>query len=160
MYSFTAHKKPPLLRCLCACGRSYIIEEMYACFNGNHAVCRFCLSQSIHNYNCRNCKEAVYPADAHEVRNLCSKCVSCPVCKNALQLMTKTDSSKTKLFYYGCQFCFYSTVSNKLTSPKVEELLNKILKQFINNVDPKQVEYERVKKEYVGQQTEYKQCTS
>ena len=61
-------------------------------FSCHYAFCRYCCSQDIHLYFCRNCLENPSNTETFTFKSTCGNCAECPICKNILTITVCADT--------------------------------------------------------------------
>jgi len=107
---------------LCGCGKEWGIEDMYFCFQCTKPLCVYCVTEEIDSFYCRNCMENMPTTEAMAFKNRCSRCFQCPVCFTTLQILLN-NSSGQKQYHFGCQHCYWDSLTLGLSGTSLNELL-------------------------------------
>ncbi|CAD8140444.1 unnamed protein product [Paramecium pentaurelia] len=145
MFQFKKIAKLPLILIQCECGREFLQEEMYCCLSCQNSMCRYCTSNEIFCYYCRNCGDVQITSETSNLTVSCSSCFECPICKNVLRRQIDTE----KNYGFTCSYCFYTTRSIGVTDPNFQLVYAKI-----NNAYKQ--EYEAEYKDFQEQQNRIK----
>ena len=101
----------PWIQCQCPCSRSFTLEEMYYCIKCAKPLCRFCLTEEVDSFYCRQCFLVYSQSEAATFKNKCSKVFTCPVCFNVMIMMAMRNAEKkTHTLYYCCMHCQFNTI--------------------------------------------------
>ena len=120
MYSLTNEEDEYYCHIYCGCGRKYIGEEMYICYNCNKIMCRFCISSEYEHSGCKNScsRNRIIKKDtSNDKKNKCDVCLECPICFSALIKRNLNGN-----FMYACPYCYYDTSYIKISKIKEIEL--------------------------------------
>ena len=120
MYSLTNEEDEYYCHIYCGCGRKYIGEEMYICYNCNKIMCRFCISSEYENSGCKNScsrNRIIKKENSNDKKNKCDVCLECPICFSALIKRNLNGN-----FMYACPYCYYDTSYIKISKIKEIEL--------------------------------------
>ncbi|CAK69317.1 unnamed protein product (macronuclear) [Paramecium tetraurelia] len=145
MFQFKKIAKLPLILIQCECGREFLQEEMYCCLSCQNSMCRYCTSNEIFCYYCRNCGDVQITSETSNLTVNCSSCFESPVCKNVLRRQIDTE----KNYAFTCSYCFYTTRSIGVADPNFQQVYTKI-----NNAYKQ--EYEAEYKDFQEQQNRIK----
>lgn len=92
------------------------IVILFVHFRCQSSMCRYCTSNEIFCYYCRNCGDVQITSETSNLTVSCSSCFECPVCKNVLRRQIDTE----KNYGFTCSYCFYTTRSIGVADPSFQ----------------------------------------
>ncbi|CAG9312451.1 Dctn4 [Blepharisma stoltei] len=113
---------PPYIHLQCGCGKEWGLEDMFFCFPCSKALCPYCVTEEIDSFYCRNCMENMPNTEAFAFKNKCARCFQCPACFSTLQILLNSTRQQ-KLYHFGCQSCYWDSMSLGLFGNSLNELL-------------------------------------
>lgn len=137
MWSATSYN-PPYIHFECGCGRKFSLEDLYFCFTCTKIVCKYCMTEEIDSFFCRNCMENMPSTEAKAFRNRCFRCFQCPICFTTLQIISEQVRSG-KLYHFSCQHCFWDSVSIGIQGGTLDSLLMCNQTYLLENNQHKQI---------------------
>lgn len=85
-------------------------------------MCPYCVTEEIDSFYCRSCMENMPNTEAFAFKNKCARCFQCPACFSTLQILLNTTRAQ-KLYHFGCQSCYWDSMSLGLCGTSLNELL-------------------------------------
>jgi hypothetical protein len=91
----------------CACGRMFLLEELYYCAQGCQAAkCLYCVKEEIVSTYCQQCLENVSSAEVIPNKGRCGKCFVCPTCQSVAKIVANESACFLK-----CVHCSWDSSS-------------------------------------------------
>lgn len=72
--------------------KCFFCLEIFCFISCNYAFCRFCCSQEILSFFCKNCLRNPSNTETYSFKNTCGNCVECPICKYILTIFVCPES--------------------------------------------------------------------